>query len=165
MPTSLQRFRGLSGREFLGMATLISVATLFKKQNGTLSITKDRKTVLWAPSAPAGASPTWQLPIADIANFQQSPAANPKPSVKFLVQRPGIAEPEQFIFRFVSLNNPAAEKEAVISVLSEIISALKKASGQPSTRDAPAQSSVSTPQPVTGNSSSDAAKDFLSDAT
>src|ERR1700753_3451731 len=112
------------------MAALISAAASFKKQNGTLTITSDRKSIHWTPSTPPGGSPTWQIAITEIANFQQSPASSAKASVKFLVQHPGSAAQEDYIFRFTSPTAAKEEKEAVISALSEIISALKKASTQ-----------------------------------
>jgi transcription initiation factor TFIIH subunit 1 len=146
------------------MTTLISAATAFKKQNGTLSITSDRKTVLWTPSAPRGGPPTWQIATTDISAFQQSPASSAKASVKFLVQLPGSSTQEDYIFRFTSPTTAKEEKEAVIGALSEIVSALKKAAGQTSSRDAaPQSSSVSTPQALAA--SVELAKDPFSDST
>jgi transcription initiation factor TFIIH subunit 1 len=133
------------------MSTLISAAASFKKQNGTLSITSDRKSILWTPSSPPGSAATWHIAIPDIANFQQSPATSAKASVKFLVQHPGSSAQEDYIFRFTSPTSAKEEKDAVIGALSEIISALKKATAQASSRDAALQSSVSTPQAMATN--------------
>jgi transcription initiation factor TFIIH subunit 1 len=145
------------------MTGLISAATLYKKQNGTLSIANNRKSIQWVPSGP-GPVQALEIATADIANFQQSPASSAKASVKFLVHQPGTTGQVEHVMRFTSPVSAKQDKEAFIAILSEVISALKKAAAQ-TTSQAVHGSSVSTPQATGMNAASEQDADTFSDAT
>ncbi|KZM28528.1 RNA polymerase II transcription factor B subunit 1 [Ascochyta rabiei] len=58
-------------------------AALYKKKDGTLSVSPDGKTVSW--EAVGGVLPPLAIAIADIGNLQQTPATASKASIKIVV--------------------------------------------------------------------------------
>ncbi|KAJ4351095.1 RNA polymerase II transcription factor B subunit 1 [Ascochyta clinopodiicola] len=60
-----------------------TVAALYKKKDGTLSVSPDGKTVSW--EAVGGVLPPLAIAIADIGNLQQTPATASKASIKIVV--------------------------------------------------------------------------------
>ncbi|CAO2655771.1 Nn.00g045740.m01.CDS01 [Neocucurbitaria sp. VM-36] len=65
---------------------MTDAAAQYKKQNGTVSVSADGKTVAWKSAS--GALPPLSIAIADIANLQQTPATSAKASIKIVVQEP-----------------------------------------------------------------------------
>ena len=45
-------------------------STIFKKKDGTLSISKDAQSVLWTPVAPPGAKPQVVIPISSVTSME-----------------------------------------------------------------------------------------------
>ncbi|KAJ4371185.1 RNA polymerase II transcription factor B subunit 1 [Neocucurbitaria cava] len=62
---------------------MTDAAAQYKKQNGTVSVSADGKTVAWKSAS--GALPPLSIAIADIANLQQTPATSAKASIKIVV--------------------------------------------------------------------------------
>ncbi|PNS16560.1 RNA polymerase II transcription factor B subunit 1 [Sphaceloma murrayae] len=102
-------------------------ATAYKKKEGTLAVGDDRKFLFWTPATPPSASPTLTIPVTDIVNLQQTPAANPKIALKVFVQPAGASAPETYIFSFTSPSAARKEQESITEVLRNAISALKSA--------------------------------------
>lgn len=48
------------------MAPVVTVSASYKKQDGSLQITKDQKLVLWTPSVPAGSAATLKIVTLDM---------------------------------------------------------------------------------------------------
>ncbi|KAG9187394.1 hypothetical protein G6011_05265 [Alternaria panax] len=67
---------------------MADAAAQYKKQNGTVSVSSDGKTVSWKSSATTNAHPPLSLAIADIGNLQQTPATSAKASIKIVVPDP-----------------------------------------------------------------------------
>ncbi|KNG44801.1 rna polymerase ii transcription factor [Stemphylium lycopersici] len=65
---------------------MADAAAQYKKQDGTVSISADGKTVAWKSAS--GALPPLSIAIADIANLQQTPATAAKASIKIVVKEP-----------------------------------------------------------------------------
>ncbi|KAL8803857.1 MAG: hypothetical protein Q9182_002913 [Xanthomendoza sp. 2 TL-2023] len=97
----------------------------YKKQDGTLAISKDGQSVSWTPVAPPGSKPTLTFPLSAITNLQQTPANNPKVMLKIYAQTPGIPAPETHIFNFTSPTAPRAEADAIKEALSKAIQQVK----------------------------------------
>ncbi|KAH7350492.1 RNA polymerase II transcription factor-like protein [Pyrenochaeta sp. MPI-SDFR-AT-0127] len=65
---------------------MADAAAQYKKQDGTISVSADGKTVSWASAS--GALPALSIAISHIANLQQTPATSAKASIKVVVQEP-----------------------------------------------------------------------------
>ncbi|KAJ6283186.1 hypothetical protein J3E71DRAFT_214748 [Bipolaris maydis] len=65
---------------------MADAAAQYKKQDGTVSVSADGKTVAWRSAG--GALPPLSIAIADIANLQQTPATAAKASIKIVVKEP-----------------------------------------------------------------------------
>ncbi|KAL8778214.1 MAG: hypothetical protein Q9194_002118 [Teloschistes cf. exilis] len=50
----------------------------YKKQDGTLAISRDGQHVSWTPVTPPGSKPALNFAVSTITNLQQTPANNPK---------------------------------------------------------------------------------------
>lgn len=105
------------------MAT-VSASTLYKKHDGILSVTNDRKSVTWAPSTP-GSTEDLTLDVAKITNLQQTPADKPKVMLKIFVTEPGKTEPASHVFNFTSKTDARGEANNIRDVLTQ---AMTKAS-------------------------------------
>ena len=46
----------------------LRASTLYKKQDGTISLSKDWQTVLWTPVAPSGSPPSLKIKVSDISS-------------------------------------------------------------------------------------------------
>ncbi|KAL8692989.1 MAG: hypothetical protein Q9224_003847 [Gallowayella concinna] len=97
----------------------------YKKQDGTLAISKDGQSVSWTPVTPPGSKPTLTFPLSAITNLQQTPANNPKVALKIYAQSPGIPAPETHIFNFTSPTVARAEADAIKDSLSKAIQQAK----------------------------------------
>ncbi|KAK8253252.1 hypothetical protein HDK77DRAFT_174817 [Phyllosticta capitalensis] len=140
------------------------VSASYKKQDGVLSISKDNRTVLWAPSAPPNAPPTVTVAVADISNLQQTPATSARVSIKI------VTSPDSYVFVFTS---PTArdDQAAITNTLRSAIEAHKARSTavqnaptpQPNA-DAPAQSAAMTfAKAVSGAPTTDKAEENMYD--
>jgi transcription initiation factor TFIIH subunit 1 len=99
--------------------------TLYKKQEGVLAISKDRKSVTWSPSSPPNASHTLVITADTITNLQQTPESNPKVMLKIFVQMKGQPEAVAHLFTFVSSKDARAEANAVKDALATAIQNVK----------------------------------------
>ena len=100
-------------------------ATVYKKQNGYLALSRDRGSVSWTPSSPPDAVPALVLTVPNITNLQQTPKTSPKVMLKIYVQNPGQTEPLAHTFAFSSPDQARAEADTFTSDLSKLIAAHK----------------------------------------
>ncbi|KAH3958393.1 hypothetical protein HBI56_214700 [Parastagonospora nodorum] len=107
-----------------------SAAAQYKKQDGTVSVSADGKTVSWK-SANGAAAPL-SITIADIGNLQQTPATSAKASIKIVVPD-SAPQPGNFTLTFTS---PAArdDQQTITGLLRKWIEASK---AQPASTPAP----------------------------
>ncbi|KAF2423077.1 hypothetical protein EJ08DRAFT_457726 [Tothia fuscella] len=105
--------------------SVLKASATYKKQNGTLSLSEDRRSIFWTPSLPPSAAPSLKISATDILNLQQSPASSPKASLKVIVQPSGASTPENHVFTLTSPTTARAELTAILDPLKEVISALK----------------------------------------
>lgn len=101
--------------------------TTYKKQPGTLAISKDRKSVSWTPTQPPDAAPALVLSAANITNLQQTPESSAKVMLKIFAQAPGQSEAVPHVFTFTSKNDPRGEANAIKDALANVIQAQKAA--------------------------------------
>jgi transcription initiation factor TFIIH subunit 1 len=99
----------------------------YKKQSGTLAISKDRKSVSWTPSQPPDAAPVVVLSAASITNLQQTPETNPKVMLKIFAQNPGQSEAIAHVFTFTATKDPRGEANGIKDALANVIQAQKAA--------------------------------------
>ncbi|KAI4108084.1 MAG: hypothetical protein LQ339_002356 [Xanthoria mediterranea] len=97
----------------------------YKKQDGTLAISKDGQSVSWTPVTPPGSKPTVTFPLSTITNLQQTPATTPKVMLKVFAQPPGASAPETHVFNFTSPTAARAEADAIKDALSNAIQQAK----------------------------------------
>ena len=109
------------------MAPPPEAATSYKKQNGVLAISKDRKSVSWSPSQPPDASPTLVVSAANVTNLQQTPETSAKVMLKIFAQDAGQSEPVAHVFTFTSAANARPEANAIKDALAAVVSAQKAA--------------------------------------
>lgn len=103
-------------------------AAAYKKRNGVIAISKDRKSVSWSPDHPPDAAPVLVISAASITNLQQTPESSAKVMLKIFAQDPGKTEPIAHIFNFTSDTSPNAAREdanAVKEALTNVIQAQK----------------------------------------
>ncbi|KAF2754749.1 RNA polymerase II transcription factor-like protein [Pseudovirgaria hyperparasitica] len=106
-----------------------SVASSYKKQNGTLSISKDNREVSWIQTG--AAAPTIRLLVADISNLQQTPEKSPKVSIKIFTQTAGANKPEDFTFSLTSATTARADQAAITKILRQEIENIRARKQQP----------------------------------
>ncbi|KAL8998325.1 MAG: hypothetical protein Q9188_006124, partial [Gyalolechia gomerana] len=97
----------------------------YKKQDGTLAISKDGQSVSWTSVTPPGSKPALTFPVSAITNLQQTPASTPKVMLKIFVQAPGTPAPETHVFNFTSPTAARAEADAIKDALSKAIQQAK----------------------------------------
>ncbi|KAL2018630.1 hypothetical protein VTK56DRAFT_533 [Thermocarpiscus australiensis] len=103
--------------------------TTYKKRDGILTLTDDRKALIWTP-LPASGPPTVSLALENIMNLQQTPDSSPKVILK-VIEKPkpnaeGAAGPQQFLFQFTSPTDARAEANAIRDFLSQAIAAARE---------------------------------------
>src|SRR2546423_12036494 len=91
--------------------------TIYKKQEGILALSKDRKAVSWTPAAPPNAPPALAIMADTITNLQQLPETNPKVMLKIFAQAKGQTEPVPYTFNFISSKNARSEANAIKDAL------------------------------------------------
>ncbi|KAI4195095.1 MAG: hypothetical protein LQ346_003519 [Caloplaca aetnensis] len=97
----------------------------YKKQDGTLAISKNGQSVSWTPVAPPGSKPALTFPVSAITNLQQTPASSPKVMLKIFVQTPGAQAAEVHVFNFTSPTVARAEADAIKDALSKAVQQAK----------------------------------------
>ncbi|KAI1803797.1 hypothetical protein F4811DRAFT_522920 [Daldinia bambusicola] len=100
-------------------------AAAYKKKDGILTLTPDRKNVIWTPNSAPGGAPTVSLQISNITNLQQTPDTAAKVMLKIFDKPPGSAEPVAYLFHFNSPSDPRAEANAIRDLLSKILAEAK----------------------------------------
>ncbi|PHH65402.1 hypothetical protein CDD81_2506 [Ophiocordyceps australis] len=117
--------------------------TLFKKKDGILTLTADRRNLTWTPNT--GGPPTISLPVASITNLQQTPDSSPKVMLK-VFQKPetgGDAIP--YLFHF-NTSEARAEAKALKDVLSTFLTDLRS-------NEVPRLAGADTPSAAAGSAS------------
>ncbi|RAH40285.1 TFIIH subunit TFB1 family protein [Aspergillus brunneoviolaceus CBS 621.78] len=109
-----------------------SGSAVYKKKDGTLTMSPDQQSVSWIPAA-GGATGTITISVAQITNLQQTPATSPKVMLKIHVLPPNAPDntPEQYVFNFTAGANARAEADAIKDALSAAIQAAKAAQAAP----------------------------------
>ncbi|KAK0741686.1 hypothetical protein B0T21DRAFT_345578 [Apiosordaria backusii] len=98
----------------------------YKKKDGILTLTEDKKFLIWSP-LPATGPPTVSLALDRILNLQQTPDTAAKVILK-VIEKPKEAEEGQgqaFLFQFTSPTDARAEANAIKALLSQILSELR----------------------------------------
>ncbi|KAH8670265.1 hypothetical protein BGZ60DRAFT_375437 [Tricladium varicosporioides] len=140
------------------MASLsVQGAAAYKKKDGTLSITRDQKSLQWQPN---GNEKPVQVAIAHITNLQQTPESAAKVMLKVFEKSPDAAESVTHLFHFNSPTNPRLEANAVKDALTNLISTMKAgdASVPKANSAAPASAAMAIASAVTSKSTSGSAK-------
>ncbi|TAQ84451.1 hypothetical protein B7494_g7224 [Chlorociboria aeruginascens] len=101
----------------------IKGSAIYKKKEGTLSISKDQKSIEWLPLNAPKSDVT--IIVAHITNLQQTPESAPKVMLKIFEKSPDAAESVTHLFHFNSPSNPRAEANAIKDALTNLISAIK----------------------------------------
>jgi transcription initiation factor TFIIH subunit 1 len=99
--------------------------TLYKKQEGVLAISKDRKSVSWSPASPPNASPTLLITADTMTNLQQTPETSAKVMLKIFAQAKSQTEPVAHVFNFISLRDARSEANAIKDALTTAIQNVK----------------------------------------
>lgn len=102
--------------------------TTYKKKDGILTLTDDRRALIWAP-LPATGPPTVSLALDNIMNLQQTPDGSPKVILRVIEKpRPNVegATPQQFLFQFTSPTDARAEANAIRDLLSQLLAAARE---------------------------------------
>jgi transcription initiation factor TFIIH subunit 1 len=99
----------------------------YKKRNGIIAISRDRRSVSWSPDEPPDAPPAVVISAASITNLQQTPESSNKVMLKIFAQDPGKPEPIAHVFNFTSATNARDEANAVKEALANVIQAQKAA--------------------------------------
>ncbi|OAL53965.1 RNA polymerase II transcription factor-like protein [Pyrenochaeta sp. DS3sAY3a] len=120
---------------------MTDAAAQYKKQDGTVAVSADGKSVAWKSAN--GALPPLAIAIADIANLQQTPATSAKASIKIVVQEPS-PQAGNYTLTFTSAN-ARDDQQAITGSLRKWIEASKS------------QNAAAPPVPVASGSGSSAA--------
>lgn len=93
----------------------------YKKKEGIITLTEDRKSLIWTPGTGAG-PPVVSLAVASIAKVQQTPDSSPKVMLKvFENPRTDQGEAIPYLFHFTSPANARTEANAIKDLLSELL--------------------------------------------
>lgn len=105
-------------------AQLARGSAAYKKKDGSLSIAKDQKSVIWIPLQ-ANAAPSVMIEVANITNLQQTPETAAKVMLKIFDKSPNAAETITHLFHFNSATNARGEANAIKDVLTNLIQSVK----------------------------------------
>ncbi|KAI2617389.1 hypothetical protein GGR54DRAFT_607561 [Hypoxylon sp. NC1633] len=100
-------------------------AAAYKKKDGVLTLTSDRKTVTWTPNSAPGGPPLLSLSIANITNLQQTPDSAAKVMLKIFDKPSASSEPVAYLFHFNSPSDPRAEANTIRDLLSKLLADAK----------------------------------------
>ncbi|MCJ1311625.1 RNA polymerase II transcription factor B subunit 1 [Agyrium rufum] len=103
--------------------TSLGASTSYKKVNGTVTVTKDRQVISWAPTAPPGSKPVVILTVPTITNLQATPATSPKVMLKVFVKPDGVDKAIDYVFTFTNPVSARNDLDAIKEVLSIAIQA------------------------------------------
>ncbi|KXL46006.1 hypothetical protein M433DRAFT_235113 [Acidomyces richmondensis BFW] len=106
------------------MPPAIQASVSYKKKDGHLAISADKKYVFWTPIQPPSSPPAVTIVIADITNLQQTPESSAKVALKVFVKE------ESHVFSFTSKEGARREQENVTNLLRDIIAANKAAAAE-----------------------------------
>ncbi|KAE8441643.1 hypothetical protein EG329_004610 [Mollisiaceae sp. DMI_Dod_QoI] len=136
------------------MAPSVKGLAAYKKKDGTLTISRDQKSIVWQP---VGAEKGVTIAVADITNLQQTPESAAKVMLKIFEKSPDAPEAVTHLFHFNSPTNPRGEANAIKEKLTNLISAVKandaaipKPNGSAPTSAAMAIASAVTSKPNSG---------------
>ena len=101
--------------------TDLAPATEYKKQQGTLAISKDRRSVIWTPSDGSGKVAATSIDVTKVTNLQQTPPNKPRVILRIFVKESATGEPVPYDFRFTSTTDARAEANVLRDAISEII--------------------------------------------
>ncbi|PMD34923.1 hypothetical protein L207DRAFT_437195 [Hyaloscypha variabilis F] len=108
------------------MAPSIKGLAAYKKKDGTLTISKDQRAIVWQPHAGTReADKALSIAVANITNLQQTPESAAKVMLKIFEKSPDAAEAVTHVFNFNSPSNPRGEANAIKDILTNLISAIK----------------------------------------
>ena len=96
-------------------------AASYKKQNGIVAISKDRRSLSWSPAQPPDASPSLVVSVANVENLQQTPETAAKVMLKVYDKPPGQTETVAHTFTFTSSTDARMECNAIKEVLAKAI--------------------------------------------
>ncbi|KAF2720358.1 hypothetical protein K431DRAFT_285847 [Polychaeton citri CBS 116435] len=103
----------------------LRATVVYKKKDGSLTVSDDRKYLFWVPASPPNASPSVTIPIATITNLQQTPESSPKVALKVFVDQ------DNYVFSFSRDRAEAKkEQEVVTDTLRDVIAAAKAGQAQ-----------------------------------
>jgi len=100
-------------------------SAIYKKKEGTLSITKDQKSLQWIPLQPKDSATSVTIAVVNITNLQQTPESAAKVMLKIFEKAPDAAESVTHLFNFNSHTNPRGEANAIKDILTNLIQASK----------------------------------------
>jgi len=103
-------------------ASTPTASVAYKKKDGALTISADKKYAFFTPKTPPNSSPAVTIPVADITNLQQTPASSAKVALKVFVKA------EDYTFYFTAKDGARREQEAVTEALRSSIAASKASS-------------------------------------
>ncbi|ORY64252.1 TFIIH p62 subunit domain-containing protein [Pseudomassariella vexata] len=97
----------------------------YKKKDGIITITDDKKTVIWTPQTAPGGPPAVSLEITNVTNLQQTPDTAAKVMLKIFEKPAEGGEAVPFLFHFNSTGDPRGEANAIKDLLSRLIAESK----------------------------------------
>ncbi|KAI1433078.1 hypothetical protein GGR50DRAFT_542042 [Xylaria sp. CBS 124048] len=147
-------------------------AAAYKKKDGVLTLTPDRKTLIWTPNSAATGPPALSLSISNITNLQQTPDTVAKVMLRIFEKTAESAEPVPYLFHFNSPSDPRAEANVFKDLLSRLVADAKSndpnvpkpASGVATPAAAGSSGSTSLASSNTANSKTTVARLFEGDA-
>ena len=102
--------------------TSVTAATAYKKVEGLLALSKDKKTATWSPSTAGDASLPLKLDVMKIKQLQQTPAEAKKVMLKIFAEEVSQPQPVAHTFQFTSKSDPRAEANSFRDALSAAMS-------------------------------------------
>ncbi|KAF4634624.1 hypothetical protein G7Y89_g3474 [Cudoniella acicularis] len=143
-------------------ASAVQGSAAYKKKDGTLSITRDQRSLQWLPVGARDSEKAVAIPIANITNLQQTPESAAKVMLKVFEKSPDATESVTHLFHFNSSTNPRGEANTVKDALTALISAIKTSdSSLPRANGSgPASAAMAIASAVTSKQSSASSKWF-----
>jgi len=111
------------------MASIPKGQAVHKKKDGIITLTGDRKRVIWTPNTAPTGPPSVSIEVGSITNLQQTPATSAKIMVKIFEKGADGAEPTPYLFHFNSPTNPSEQASAIKDLLSKLIADAKANDG------------------------------------
>ncbi|KAG9239513.1 hypothetical protein BJ875DRAFT_365503 [Amylocarpus encephaloides] len=140
------------------MAPALKASALYKKKEGTLSITSNQKLLQWVPRE---GDKTVVITVGDIANLQQTPETAAKVMLKVFEKSADAPESVTHVFQYNSTSNARGEANAIKDTLSVLLAAIKANDGNVTTT---ASAAIPITSAVASNQGSASAKWYDDDA-